>query len=334
MQEKNKKGVTSKLLNKEHVSLLKKQQYYFSGNHSAVKICTWTKKSLRDEDVCYKEQFYGIRSHLCCQMSPAVSFCQNSCIFCWRDLAQTKGTSFDKVDLELIDSPEYIIKNSIFGQQKLLEGFAGSAKTNMKKFKQSTEPMHFAISLTGEATLYPHLPSLIKKLHKLGKTTFLVTNGMCPEMLERLEKEKALPTQLYISIDAPNEKLFKKIDRSAIKDGWEKLMQSLDILKRLKNKTRTCVRITAIKDLNMVEEENYAKLIEKSDATFVEVKSYMWVGGSRDRLLLENMPRHSETKEFALNIADFCDYKLVDEKQESRVVLLMKEDFDGRIMKF
>ena len=48
---------------------LEKQGYRIVGNNSAVKICNWTKTSLRDEGVCYKEQFYGIKSHLCAQIS-------------------------------------------------------------------------------------------------------------------------------------------------------------------------------------------------------------------------------------------------------------------------
>ncbi|RLE41207.1 4-demethylwyosine synthase TYW1, partial [Candidatus Woesearchaeota archaeon] len=47
--------------------VLEKQQYAFIGRHSAIKICYWTKKSLLDEGVCYKQQFYGIKSHRCCQ---------------------------------------------------------------------------------------------------------------------------------------------------------------------------------------------------------------------------------------------------------------------------
>jgi tRNA wybutosine-synthesizing protein 1 len=60
----------------------------------------------------------------------------------------------------------------------------------------------------------------------------------------------------------------------------------------------------------------------------------MFVGASRQRLSIENMPRHHEVREFAQQICDHCDYKIIDEQPSSRVVLLMKKDFDGRIMKF
>ncbi|MEK6946029.1 MAG: 4-demethylwyosine synthase TYW1, partial [Nanoarchaeota archaeon] len=63
-------------------------------------------------------------------------------------------------------------------------------------------------------------------------------------------------------------------------------------------------------------------------------KAYMWVGMSRERLEQENMPLHDEVKQFALEIANYADYKLIDEHEPSRVVLLMKKDFEGRVMKF
>ena len=67
---------------------------------------------------------------------------------------------------------------------------------------------------------------------------------------------------------------------------------------------------------------------------FVEVKAYMWVGYSRERLEQKNMPEHNEVKEFALEVAKHADYKLIDGHEPSRVVLLMKEDFEGRVMRF
>lgn len=306
--------------------LLEKQQYRFVGKNSAVKICTWTKKSLRDEDVCYKQKFYGIRSHLCCQMTPAVNHCPNSCIFCWRPLEFNLGTNLGDED-----DPQEMIHNCIEGQRGLLSGFGGNEKVNSEKLKQAQEPMHFAISLSGEPTLYPKLNDLIKGLHDLGKTTFLVTNGMYPEKLENVE----VPTQLYLSVDAPNKQLFDKIDRCEYKDGWERLNRSLQALKSLKNRTRTLVRITLIKSINDTDVEGYVELLKKGDPDYIEVKAYMWVGFSRDRLDIENMPRHEEVVEFCKKIIEkYPELKIIDDKQESRVVLLGKEDKEDRIMKF
>ncbi len=79
--------------------VLKKQHYSIVGKHSAVQACRWTKKSLTNEGVCYKEQFYGIKSHLCCQMSPSVMWCPNRCLHCWRAVELTIGNELKgKVD--------------------------------------------------------------------------------------------------------------------------------------------------------------------------------------------------------------------------------------------
>jgi len=42
-------------MDKGYRRLLEKQSYEFCGEHSAVKICEWTKKSLRGDGVCYKK---------------------------------------------------------------------------------------------------------------------------------------------------------------------------------------------------------------------------------------------------------------------------------------
>ncbi len=302
--------------------LLEKQHYAFLGEHSALKICSWTKKSIRDEGVCYKQKFYGIRSHLCAQISPIVNFCNHDCIFCWRD----KGNWQPKK----LDEPNELISKIAAAQTKMLIGFKGYKGVNKEKLKEAKNPEHVAISLTGEILAYPKISELIKELHAQGKTTFIVTNGTFPEVLEKME----LPTQLYISIEAPNEKLYKQIDKPLFRNTWDKLMQSLDIMKDLRNKTRTAIRITLIKDLNMIEPEGYAKLIKKANPMFVEVKSYMYVGASQKKLEIKNMPQHEEVKKFAKQIAKHCNYKLIDEQKESRVVLLMQEDFSERIMGF
>lgn len=306
-------------LSPELKKLLEKQHYAFIGNHSAIKICEWTKKSLRDEDFCYKQKFYGIKSHLCCQMSPSIEFCQNRCLFCWRPVEFTVDSKL----AQPIDDPKEIIKNAIKAQQKQLIGFKGNEKANLRKLKQAMNPKHFAISLAGEPLLYPKINELIKELHKQNKTTFVVSNGLCPEAFKKLEP----PTQVYVSINAPNEELFKRIVRPVIKNAWQKFNKSLSIMKTFSKKTRAVLRLTLIKNLNMIEPENYAKLIKKASPMFVEIKAYMRVGYSRKRLAHANMPKHPEVKDFAKEILKYLpEYKLKDEKKESRVVLLTREN--------
>ncbi|MEK6820710.1 MAG: 4-demethylwyosine synthase TYW1 [Nanoarchaeota archaeon] len=299
--------------------VLKKQKYGLVGGHSAVQICRWTKKSLLDEGFCYKEKFYGISSHRCCQMSPSVVWCQNKCLHCWRAIEFTLG---DKMEGR-IDKPEKIIEECIKAQRKMLSGFKGNKKINIKKFKEAQNPSQFAISLSGEPTIYPYLAELIKELRKRGKSSFLVTNGLLPEKLLELKRKKALPTQLYLSLNAPNEKMYKDWHKSKLKDAWKRFNKTLSILPKLS--TRRVIRMTLVRELNMKPEfiPEYAKLIKKSGADFVEVKGFMSVGFARKRLGYERMPSHEEIKDFAKRLLkNLKGYKFLDEKIESRVVLL------------
>ncbi len=311
--------------------VLKKQHYEIVGKHSAVQICRWTKKSMRDEGICYKEKFYGIKSHLCCQMTPAVMWCPNKCLHCWRAVELTIGDKLGKG----IDSPKEIIDGCIKAQRKLLIGFKKSTqKTNlsradMGKWEEAQEPMQFAISLSGEPFIYDRIGELIEELRRRGKTSFLVTNGLYPEKIKELAEKKQLPTQLYVSVNTPNKKLYEKFHRSSMKNAWEKLNETLEIMSKLK--CRTVFRINLVKDLNMIGIEEYAELIKKANPTFVEVKGFMSVGFARQRIAYEKMPRHNEIVEFSKKLAKETGLKILDEKKESRVVLLGKNKEEMKI---
>jgi len=316
--------------------ILEKQHYALVGEHSAVQICRWTKKSLRDEGVCYKEKFYGIKSHLCCQMTPAVMWCPNRCLHCWRAVELTIGDELKGK----VDSPKKIIDGCIKEQKRLLVGFKKLptskghrvSKADMKKWEEAQEPMQFAISLSGEPFIYNGIGELISELKRRGKTSFLVTNGLYPEKLEELKKKNQLPTQLYISVNTPNKNLYKKFHRSSMKDAWKKLNKSLELMKDLD--CRTVFRINLVKDLNMIEPENYAELVKKANPMFVEIKGFMSVGFARQRIGYDKMPLHEDIVEFAEKILKFLPkYKFLDEKKESRVVLLGKNRGNMKIKK-
>ena len=85
---------------------------------------------------------------------------------------------------------------------------------------------------------------------------------------------------------------------------------------------RTVLRTTCVKDYNMVNPQEYANIIEKTDPDFIEIKAYMYVGSSRDRLTLDNMPSVDHVTKFAESIAKLCGREIVNEAFESRVVLL------------
>ena len=313
-------------MDQAYKNLLTKQGYAFVGEHSAVKVCEWTKNSIRGKGACYKNTFYGIDSHQCVQMSPAVNMCTMDCVYCWRDRNET---GFGKS----IDDPERIIDHSIEAQIDKLQGFKGLPTADAQKLKEMESPKHFAISLTGEPTVYPHLSRLIHGLHKRGITSFLVTNGQFPDQLERLEKEDNLPTQVYLSFDTPDEQTFYKLDRPDLKDAWQRLMRSVDFLKKVKDKTRTVLRITLVKGINDNNHEGFAKVIERADPWFLEIKGYMFVGASRQRLSIDNMPRHEDAVAFAQELSKYCGYKIISQQPVSRAVLMMRQDHPDRIMK-
>jgi tRNA wybutosine-synthesizing protein 1 len=246
-------------------------------------------------------------------MTPSLPFCTLRCDFCWRDTTITYPKWTGNVD-----EPEEIVEKSIEAQRELLTGLGGVPHSE-KHLKEAMNPSNVAISLAGEPTFYEKLSQLIEIFHKGNMKTFLVTNGTLPERLESLE---TLPTQLYVSLCSNSKEMMTKVQKPLIPDAWERLNKTLELFPNLK--TRRVIRLTMVKNLNMLEPEKYAKLIEKALPDFVEVKAGMAVGFARlqNRIKYEDMASHDEIKEFAEKIADSIGFKIKDEKRDSRVVLL------------
>ncbi|MFA5019742.1 MAG: 4-demethylwyosine synthase TYW1 [Candidatus Pacearchaeota archaeon] len=302
-------------ITKAQKKLLEKQKYRVVGNHSAVKICGWTRNKLAGKGECYKEKFYGIKCHQCMQMTSSL-YCANACKFCWR----SSKLPISKEWKGEIDNPDFIIENSIKQHIKLLQGFKGNKKADKKLLKEMADVKHVALSLTGEAITYPKLNELLNMFHKKKISTFLVTNGQFPDEIKKIKNI----TQLYISLDAPTREKLKELDRPIFDDYWERLMKSLKNMSR--KKFRTAIRLTLIKNENMSDIGKYAKLIKLSNADFIEVKSYMWVGDSQKFYITQDMPRMNEIKKFSEELLSFLpDYEYADEHNPSRVVLLIKK---------
>jgi len=312
----------------EYRALLEKQHYEIVGNHSAVEICGWTKKSLRGEGVCYKQKFYGVRTHQCCQMTPVAIACDQKCLYCWRANEHFSGKA-QVVEQVEADDPVDIIEGSLAAQARKLSGFKGNSKVSRELYRESLEVRQFAISLTGEPTLYRRLPELIRELRARNIVSFLVTNGLHPEVLERLRYEDSLPTQLYISLDAPDRETWKRLDRPLLSDYWERLLASLALMPGLE--TRKVVRVTLVKGWNDKDIPGYARLIRRTgEKTMVEVKSYMWLGYSRRRLELENMVSHDEIMTFSGELAGNLGWQVIDDVPISRVALIAANDLEER----
>ncbi|MBU7013845.1 MAG: 4-demethylwyosine synthase TYW1 [Theionarchaea archaeon] len=293
-------------------NLLKRQHYRIVGNHSAVKLCHWLRKSLLEDRFCYKQKFYGIRSHGCLQMTPAVIACTQKCLFCWRP------TQFTETALPEYDPPDYIVEESLKAQKALLAGYFGlPGRVSARKLKEAQDPGNVAISLAGEPTLYPELSELIRQYKSRGMTTFLVSNGTNPEILESLE----LPWNLYLTLAAPTEAIYKKLCHPQT-NGWSEIMETVSMFSQLE--TQRVIRLTLVNQFNMVHPEGYARLIERAAPDFVEAKAYMFVGYSRHRMTIENMPSFLQVQEFAHAIEEHSSYEVCDSQSESRVVLLRR----------
>ena len=116
-----------------------------------------------------------------------------------------------------------------------------------------------------------------------------------------------------------------KICSPLISKGWNKLNQTLKLLPSLD--TRTVIRHTLVQGWNMDEKyiKEYAELDKRASPSFIEPKGYVFVGYSRKRMTISNMPSHNNVREFGEKLADSLGYDLEMEKTDSRVVLLSKK---------
>lgn len=297
-------------MDEEYRKLLLKQHYRIYNDHAAVKLCGWMKQALLHGRNCYKQDFYGIETHRCLQMTPSFNQCTHLCPFCWR----TEGHDFKVDDWA---EPEDMLDALIAYQRELLCGFKGDPRCSREMWEETWNPNQVAISLAGEPTEYPYLSEFIGVCKSRGMTTFLVTNGTLPERIEAL---KNLPSELYVTVAASDEETYRKACRPKIPDGWERIMRTLDLLPTLK--TRTVVRHTLVKGINLKDPEGYARLDNRAEPDFVEAKGYVFVGGSRQRLSLKEMPTHEEIVGFADELAPMVGMERLNEKTDSRVVLL------------
>lgn len=295
---------------------LENQQYRLVGNHSAVKICYWCKKSIRGTADCYKNDFYGIPSHQCLEMSPAIT-CNKRCRHCWRDTSV-----FSTGWVGPVDDPKDIVEGCIKARHELLNGFGGNKEINQEKVEESFIPKHAAVSLTGEPMMYPRYSELIKEFFRQDFTTvFAVTSGTVPETIKKLE---VYPTNIYLSVEAWDKEMYKQLCIPVIPDAWEKFLESAEILKTVG--TRTIMRITCMKGLNMHAPERFTWLVEKMQPDVIECKAYAWMGYSRQRMRQENQPNYEEVDEFARKMMKATGYDLALSKQGSDIVMLRRPE--------
>ncbi len=297
-------------MDEDYRNLLIKQQYRIYKDHAAVKLCHWMKESMLHERHCYKQDFYGIQSHRCLQMTPAINECSHFCSFCWR----VQNNDFEVTDWA---EPKEMLDALIEEQRKLIQGFKGDPRCDPERFKEAMNPNQVAISLAGEPITYPYLSDFIKECHSRGMTTFLVTNGTYPDRIRELEH---LPTKIYVTVAAPNEEIYRKVCRPKIRDGWQRLMETLELMPSLE--TGTVIRHTLVKGHNLGWIDDYARLDRIADPELIEPKGYVFVGGSRQRLSMDCMPSFQEITDFAEQLGSKVDMEIIRKREDSRVVLL------------
>jgi tRNA wybutosine-synthesizing protein 1 len=307
---------------KPGISQQLKKAKYGVADHSTVELCHWTKKSFKHEGSCYKHKFYGISTHRCMEFSPAGMHCENRCVYCWRPMEFYDSL---KMEPEKVSEPKEILTKLMEERKKLIMGYYGDSRNDKQRLDESLLPSHYAISLSGEPTMYPKLPELIKYLKSLEatKSIFLVTNGQEPDMIQRLQDEDALPTQLYLSTNAADYNSFLKINRPKYDDSWQRWNKTLEMLKHLD--TRTVLRITLIRDYNDQKEmiPAFASMLKQASPHFIEIKSYMHIGRSTNRLEHSNMLEMDEVRKFSEEIAKHSQiFSIMDESIVSRIVIL------------
>ena len=320
---------------------LEKMNYALVGETSAVQICRWTKNSLNGDRGCWKEIFYGVPSHRCCQMTPSVMWCENQCLHCWRPIEMNLGTELPKVD-----DPKEILDEIVEARKKLLMGFKGNKNVDIKKFEEALEPKLYTMSLSGEPTLYPRIGEMFKEIRKRDAISFLVTNGLNPEVIENFSDDE-LPTQITVSTNAPNEELFKIWHRSTKPNAWGVFNKTLDVIKSLEGKVRRVIRLTLVdvgeegefKNITNMSDKNvkeYASLIKKATPDFIHVKGYKSVGYARVRMGYDNQPWFKAVQDYAKKLEKELitdGYKIAAEDERCAVVMLAKDDAKLKIEK-
>lgn len=207
--------------------------------------------------------------------------------------------------------------------KKLIHRVLTTPDEIMQAHAEAMNPNHAAISLDGEPLLYPNISGLVEGFRNRDMTTFIVTNGTLPQVISNMD---SLPTQLYVTLPAPNEYLYKKVCRPMVKQGWDNLMKTLDHLSSLS--CRTLVRLTAVKNLNLNEGliEEYVKLIQKTNPHFFEIKGFTLQAKAlliRDRMK-ENksiqyyFPEYDYLEQIALKFEEISNFPLIYTNKASR----------------
>ena len=236
-------------------------------------------------------------------------------------------------------------RKSMSSSKELIERLVASRDDIINVHIEAAEPKHIAISYDGEPTMYTRLGELICEFRKRNISTFLVTNGTFPDRIKALQETGSLPTQLYVTMAAPDKETYLRVCASVKpyfpvhEDHWDRLNRTLSMLSLLE--CRTVIRITSVRGVNMFNCEKYREKVSGAHPNFLEVKGFS-ISGNAPRIserlgetnlsyddpsltkgALKYAPTHGEMLDFAKGIShDFRIFPLINQSELNRQVLM------------
>ncbi len=184
-----------------------------------------------------------------------------------------------------------------------------------ERWQEALDPKHVAISLSGEPTLYRQLPAAHRSLQREG--------------LYNISREQRYKSRYACPLPPVPDVCLARCTGSG--DLYCCMSPAGGLLGTGKREPCPAGNTTfrsadhPCQGFNDFAPEKYAAILQDSGASFVEVKGYMYLGYSRNRLVRENMPEHERVRSFAEKIAAACDYRIKDENILSRVVCLERK---------
>ena len=111
--------------------------------------------------------------------------------------------------------------------------------------------------------------------------------------------------------------------RDRYKDAWDRWQKSLELLSEMD--TRIVLRMTMIRNFNDSTNSvnEFADLVKRGNPHFIEIKSYMHIGMSTQRLDRSDMLEMDEIRGFSdLMRNSLGTFSIMDESEISRIVVL------------
>jgi wyosine [tRNA(Phe)-imidazoG37] synthetase (radical SAM superfamily) len=223
-----------------------------------------------------------------------------------------------------------LLKQNGGNSEQVLDQFVTNPEDIKNVHKSAMNPRHAAISLDGEPTLYPFIGEYVNEFRKRKFTTFIVTNGTNPHIIQKLSDNGNLPTQLYMTLPPPDINNYKMICKPRLNGLWDNINRTLSMLSDLKS--RTVLRITSLKNLNIKDEmiEGYIERIQLARPDFLDIKGFTLEGASMnisDRIGSKEpgsyyFPSFDDLMNFAKKISSKSGFEIIETHKKSRDILL------------